>query len=180
MAFFDKVYGAGLVNGYIKVAAGTQYDIEAIVSVEGDPQQDDTEIKGDDTIKATFSSNRKEEITITANGLTLDNIVAITGNAISSSATGAEIALGTSGELNPPFVEVGAETNGRASDGTASVIKKVWHKVQLGNIKVTMAGESEFSIEMSGNAVQTATNITGGALASTRVATLSVRSGTAS
>lgn len=177
MADFNKVYGAGLRNGYIKTADGTVYDINAIISIEGDPQQDDTEIKGDDTLKATFSSGRREEMTITANGLTMDTIAAFTGNTAASSAGGNNIPLGTQSELNPPFVEVGGEVNGRADDGTAVVVTKVWHKVQLRNTKINMAGESELSVEISGLAVQTDKDIEGGSLSPARVATLSTRTG---
>ncbi|MGH3850398.1 MAG: hypothetical protein ACRDRT_11965, partial [Pseudonocardiaceae bacterium] len=76
MPDFNKAYGAGLRNGYIKDSDGNVYDINAVISIEGDPQQDDTEIKGDDALKATFSSGRREEIMINANGLTMDTIQA--------------------------------------------------------------------------------------------------------
>lgn len=177
MPSFNKVFGAGLRNGYIKTSDGTKYDINAIVSIEGNPQQDDTEIKGDDTLKATFSSGRREEITITANGLTMDTIQAFTGNSQSSSASGTEIPVGTQSELNPPYVEVGGEVNGRTEDGTAAVVWKTWHKVQLRQTKINMAGESELSVEISGLAIQTDADITGSALASVRVATVGVRAG---
>ncbi len=177
MADFNKVYGAGLRNGYIKIADGTVFDINAVVSIEGDPQQDDTEVKGDDTLKATFSSGRREEITITANGLTMDTIQAFTGNTASSSASGNTIPLGTQSELNPPYVEVGGEVNGRSDDGTAVIVKKVWHKVQLRNTKINMAGESELSVEISGLAIQTDKDVAGATLNPARVATLSTTAG---
>lgn len=177
MPNFNKVYGAGLRNGYIKTSDGNVYDINAIISIEGDPQQDDTEIKGDDALKATFSSGRREEITITANGLTFDTLQAITGNSLSSSATGTELPVGTQSELNPPYVEVGGEVNGRADDGTAIVVWKTWHKVKLYSTKVNMANESELSVEISGLAVQSDTTITGSALSPARVATVGTRSG---
>lgn len=177
MAAFDKSYGAGLKHAYIKVAGGTVYDIDAVVSIDASPEQDDTEIKGDDTVKATFSANRKETLTITANGLSMDVIQAITGNSISSSAGGAKVAVGTDSELNPPYVEVGAYTNGKTDAGTNVVLSKIWHRVQLNKITQKMAGETEFSIEMEGNAVQTSTDITGSALATKRVATVEVYAG---
>lgn len=177
MPNFNKVYAAGLRNGYIKTSDGTRYDINAIISIEGDPTQDDTEIKGDDTLKAVFSSGRREEITINANGLTMDTITAISGNAQTSSASGTQVPVGTQAELNPPYVEVGGEVNGRADDGTAVVVWKVWHKVQLNRTKVNMANESEFSVEITGLATQTDTDIVAAALSPARVATLGVRAG---
>lgn len=177
MGAFDKSYGAGLRHAYVKVSNGTIYDIDAIVEIEASPEQDDTEIKGDDSIKATFSSNRKETLTITANGLSMDVIQAITGNSISSSAGGAEIAVGTIAELSPPFVEIGGLTNGKTDAGTAVVIQKVWHKVQLNKVTQKMAGESEFSVEMEGVAVQTAVDITNVSLSSSRTGTVSVYAG---
>jgi len=177
MGTFDKSYGAGLRHAWVKTSDGTVYDIDAVVTIDASPDQNDVEIKGDDTIKAVFSSGRKETLTITANGLSMDVIQAITGNSVSSSATGAEIAVGTVGELSPPFVEVGGVTNGKTATGTAVVIQKVWHKVQLNKITQKMANESEFSIDMEGTAVQTATDIAGGALATTRVGTVTVYSG---
>lgn len=177
MSLFDKSYGAGLRHAYVKLQNGTVYDIDAVIAIDASPEQDDTEIKGDDTIKATFSANRKETLTITANGLSMDVIQAITGNSISSSAGGAEIAVGTQAELSPPFVEVGGLTNGKTDAGTSVVIEKVFHKVQLNKITQKMAGETEFSIDMEGTAVQTATDITGAALGSTRTSTIKVYTG---
>lgn len=178
MGAFDKSYGAGLRHAYVKTATGDVYDIDAVVTIDASPEQDDIEIKGDDGIKATFSSGRKETLTITANGLSMDVIQAITGNSISSSAGGAEIAVGTIAELSPPFVEIGGMTNGKTDAGTAVVIQKVWHKVQLNKITQKMAGESEFSIDMEGTAIQSATDIVGAALTTTRTSTISVYAGT--
>jgi len=177
MATYDKSYGAGLRHAWVKTGNGNIYDIDAVVTVDASPEQNDVEIKGDDTIKATFSSGRKETITITANGLSMDVIQAITGNSISSSAGGASIAVGTNSELSPPFVEIGGVTNGKTDGGTAVVIEKVWHRVQLNKITQKMANEAEFSVEMEGVAVQADMNIVGGALATTRVATITVYAG---
>lgn len=157
----NKAYGAGLKNGYVRTADGNVYDINAIIQIDASNDQTDTEIKGDDEIKVTFSSGRKETLTVTANGLTFDAIAAITGNTVSSSASGMEIPLGTISEMNPPFVEIGGEVNGKADDGTSVVLKKVWHKVQLGDVKVNMQNETEFSLEMAGTAYQTDEQITG-------------------
>jgi hypothetical protein len=175
-----SVYGAGLRNGYIRTSDGVVHDIDAVINIEGDPKQDDTEIPGDDTIKATFSSGRKEDITITANAVTLDVIQSITGNSISSSASGAEVALGTQSELNPVFVEVGGEVNGRSSDGTTAAVRKVWHRVQLGQTKVNWGNGNELSVEITGTAYPATAGITGTSLATERVATLYVANGSVS
>jgi hypothetical protein len=176
---FNHIYGAGMRNAYVKTADGDRYDIDAIINAEGDPSQDDTEIKGDDTIKATFSSGRKEELTINANAISMDVLQAITGNTVSSSASGSKIAVGSQSELNPPFVEVGAEINSRTDQGTAVIVRKIWHKVQLGKSKITAGNGNELAVELTGNAIQTATDIEGVALASIRVATLEVVTGQA-
>jgi hypothetical protein len=179
MADFNHIYGAGMRNAYIKIADGTKFDIDAVINAEGDPSQDDTEIKGDDTIKATFSSGRKEDLTINANAISMDVLQAITGNSVSSSAGGSQIALGTQSELNPPYVEVGGEINARTDQGTAVFVRKVWHKVQLGKTKVTAGNGNELAVELTGSAVQTDKDITGASLTDTRVATLYVLSGQA-
>lgn len=172
MPDFNKAYGAGLRHGYIKTAAGVEYDINAIIGIDADNEQTDTEIKGDDSIKATFSSGRKEPVTVSANGLTFDTIAAVTGNTVSSSATGMEVPLGTVSELNPPFVELGGLTNGRTDDGTAVVLKKVYHKCQFNSVKVKQENETEYSVEMVGTAYYTAYNIVGAALNPPRTSTI--------
>lgn len=167
-------YGAGLKNGSIKMADGSVFDINAIVSAEGEPQIDDVAVKGDDETKLTFYFNQREELTIQANALSFDVLQAITGNSYASSPEGIEIPLGTVSEQNPPFVELSAETTAKDVDGTATVIRKTWHKVQLMTPKVSQSGESEFNIEMTGVAYPTSDDIEGNALPSKRVATLSV------
>ena len=179
MAGYMNVYGAGLRHAWVKTSDGTVYDIDAVISVEADPEQEDTEIKGDDTVKAIFSSGRKETLTIAANALSMDVIQAITGNSVSSSGTGAEIAVGTVSELSPPYVEVGGMTNGKTPDGVAVVIEKTFHKVQLNKVKQNMANESEFNVEMEGVGVQTAKTITGTALSTARTSTIKVYAGQA-
>lgn len=109
--------------------------------------------------------------------MSLDVIQAITGNSVSSSATGAEIAVGTVSELAPPYVEVKASTNARTKAGVACTISKTFHKVQLNKVNTKMAGETEFSLTMEGISVQTAEDITGADLASSRTATISVTEG---
>lgn len=50
---YKNIYGAGFRHGQVKVAAGTVYDIDAIIGIEGEPEQESIQIPGDDTIKAT-------------------------------------------------------------------------------------------------------------------------------
>jgi len=168
------VIGAGLKNGSVKVSTGTVYDIYAIVESSADVARDEIEVKGDDQTLGKFQFSLKEELTITANGLSFDVIQAITNNTLVSSPTYNEIAMGTDSESNPPFVEISAETTGKNTAGTAVTIKKTWHKVQITSVKLNQAGETEFSVEMTGTAIQTATDIEGNALASNRIATINV------
>jgi hypothetical protein len=165
MANYNKAYGAGLKNAWIRDANGVSYDINAILKIDASNSQNDVEVKGDDAIKITFSSERVETLKISANGLTFDMIAAITGNTVSSSATGLAVPQGTNSELSPPFVEVGGQVNGKSDDGTVVVIQKVWHKVQLGNVSLAMENEKEFSLEADGTAYQTAVDVTGAAFA---------------
>lgn len=173
----NQFIAAGLKDAKVKVAGGTTYDIYGVVTVAGDPDRDEIEVKGDDSILGTFTSGLKEKISIESSALAFDVIQAITGNTVSSSPTGSEIALGTSSEANAPIVEIQAFANGKSADTTVSVIKKTWHKVQLTNIKVEMAGENEFKFTAEGMAFQTATDVTGAALATTRIATINAYSG---
>ena len=174
---FKNIYGAGFRHGQIRVAAGTVFDIDAIINIEGDPQQEDTEITGDDGIKATFSSNRKEDITITANAIGMDVLQAITGNTLATSASGSNIPLGTQSELNPPFVEVQGVINARTDQNTAVVVRRTWVRVQLNKVKINGGNGSELSVEISGKAVQSAKDITGATLTPARVATLAIETG---
>lgn len=175
---FNHVYGAGMRHGQVKTADGKVFDIDAIINIEGDPQQEDTTIKGDDVIKATFSSNRTEDITISANAISMDVLKAITGNEITKNGTdGVEIPLGTVSELNAPYVEVAGVINARTEGGTAVKVTKTWHKVQLNKTKITAGNGNELAVEISGSAVQASKDIAGQALASVRVATLKVEKG---
>lgn len=178
---YNHTYGAGMKHGQVKVAAGTVYDIDAIINIEGEPEQETTEIPGDDTIKATFASGRKENITITANAVSMDVIAAITGNTatdvtgIGSTVIGKSIPLGTDAELNPPFVEVKAQITGKTDEGTSVNVIKTWHKVQLNSFTLGAGNGSEMSITLSGTAVRTDKEIDGTtSLSPARVATLEV------
>jgi hypothetical protein len=164
--------GAGLQNGSVKTATGDVFDIYAIVEAGANVARDEVEVKGDDQSLGKFNFALKEELTIKANGLSFDVIQAITNNTLVSSPTYNEIALGTDNEKNPPFIEVSAETTAKDSGGTARTITKTWHKVQITSLKVNQAGETEFSLEMAGTAIQTATDIEGNALATKRIATV--------
>ena len=168
----NNFIGAGLYDGIIKNSDGDEYDIHAIVTASGDPERDEIEVKGDDEIKGTFSMGMSEAITIEANAISFDVIQEITGNDVSSSATGSEIALGTDSEKNPPIVEVKAYTTAKSEDGTAAVIEKIWHKVQLFNIKFEQSGENEFKFACEGKAIPTSTDIEEAALTTKRIATL--------
>lgn len=168
----NNFIGAGLYDGIIKNSDGEEFDIHAIVTASGDPERDEIEVKGDDEVKGVFSMGLSETITIEANAISFDVIQEITGNDVSSSATGSEIALGTDSEMNPPIVEVRAYTTAKSEDGTTSVIEKTWHRVQLFAIKVEQAGENEFKFSCEGKAVQTSTDIEEVALDSKRIATL--------
>jgi len=170
-----NAYGAGLSHGSVKTADGNVYDIDAIVSAEGDPQIDDIQVNGDDLLKATFYFNRREELSIVANGISFDVIQAITGNTVSSSATGLEVALGTTSEDNPPFVEIRADTIAKDSLGASVTITKTWHRVQIGIVKLSQSNGSEFNIELTGVAYTTDKDIEGGALSTQRIATIEVQ-----
>lgn len=174
MAISTKHYGAGLQHAQIKLADGNVYDIEAIVSASGEYQIDDIAVKGDDTTKTTFYSNQREELSLTANAISFDVVQGLTGNNYTSSATGIEIPMGTTSEQNPPFVELSVETLGKDDAGSAVVIRKTWHRVQIGQTSLNQAGESEFSVEMAGTAYTTDEDIEGNALASQRIATIEV------
>lgn len=178
---FNHIYGAGFRHGQVKTAAAIVFDIDAIIGIEGEPEQDETQIPGDDTVKATFSSGRREKLTITANAISMDVLAAITGNTITAIGTGpqtgATIPIGTQLELNPPFVEIAGIINGKTDTGINVTVKKTWHRVQLNNVKITSSNGSEMSVEMSGTAIQASKDIADLALAPARVATLEISTG---
>lgn len=167
-------WAAGLRDGKVKTANGDVYDINAVVSAEGEPQQEEIEVRGDDEIKAVFVSNVSENLTLTANAVSFDVLQAITGNEQEGAASDMEIALGTDSQENPPFVEVSARSQAKNKDGTRVDVVKTWHKVQILSVKITQAGESEVSIELTGRAFQTDVDIVDASLGSNRVATLTV------
>jgi len=179
---FNHTYGAGMKHGQVKVAAGTVYDIDAIINIEGEPEQENTEIPGDDVIKVVFSSGRKENITVTANAVSMDVISAITGNKVAdvkkgggNDVIGKTIPLGTDSELNPPYVELMGQITGKTEDGTAVNVIKTWNKVQLNSFQLGAGNGSEMSITLTGTAVRADKEIDGvKSLSPARVATLEV------
>lgn len=179
---FNHIYGAGFRHGQIKIADGTVYDIDAIIGIEGDPQQEDTTIQGDDSTKATFSSSRSESLTVTANAISMDVFAAITGNTVSdvmqsTTKVGVTMPLGTQAELNPPFVELEGVINAKTDQGTDVMVKKSWLRVQLNKVKINGSNGSEMSVELSGTAIQTDKDITGTAVSPSRVANLTIETG---
>lgn len=172
MPLDPKIYGAGLKQAKIKLAAGTIIAIEAVVEVTGDPQQEAVDIKGDDVLKTSFVFSQSEDVVIRANAITFDALQAITGNSISSSAVGEEIPLGTDSQQNPPFVELQTFVRAKRADGTNTTIQKVFHKVQITNVHVINSNGSEFSVELTGKAFKTDKLIGGSTLTPARIATL--------
>lgn len=164
-------YGAGLYDGKIKDSSGDEYDIGAVITMEGTPEREEIEVTGDDELKTTFNFQIRETISIEANALTFDVIQAITGNTVESD-TDLEVPLGTDSEASLPYVEVQAFSTGKDDDGTAVTLKKTWHKVQLGNINISQSQGSEYNVSMEGIAFQTDEDIVGLALDPKRVATV--------
>lgn len=172
-----NAFGAGLKDAKVKDSNGDVHDIYGVVTVEGQSQREETEVRGDDQILGTFGSALREEITIEANAVNFETLAAITGNQVTEVAlTSAKISLGTPNELNPVFVEVQAFTSAKLKSGQKAEIKKTWHKVQINTISLSQAGEQEFKVTLEGVALQTDENIEGAAFspAETKVATLEV------
>ena len=91
-----------------------------------------------------------------------------------SSEGGIELPMGTVSQTNPVNLEVQAYVQAKDTDNVSTTVKKTWHKVQFTTINISMSGESELSIEMTGMAYQSELDIEGDALASKRIATLQV------
>jgi hypothetical protein len=176
----DSVYGSGLLHAWVKDKDGNIYDFDAIVSSDADPEMESTEIPGDDEIKATFNSNQKATLNLTANAFSFDAYAAITGNPVIDVAavTGAgahaaykHTAGGTVAENNPPFVELGFVTQAKDNLGNEAHYVRVFHKVQCKPVKTPQENNSELSFELDATAYTTATDIEGSALASRRIDT---------
>lgn len=173
-----QVRGAGLRHAWIRTAAGAYIDIDAVISLEGDLEMDDTNVEGDDAILVNFASKPTKSISITANSLSTEVLAALTGRAqtalvggAGTTGAGAEIGLGT--EVNPPFVEIGGHTIGKLKATDANqTIAHVFHRVQLRMTSSPQEKDSEFNCEFEGMAYPTLKDITGTALAYERVDTL--------
>jgi hypothetical protein len=169
-----SVRAAGLRHAWIRTATG-YFDIDAVVSLEGDLEMDDTNVEGDDAILANFASKPTKSISITANSLTPEVLGAITGRtptALSGTgATGQEIGMGV--ETNPPFVEVGGYTIGKLKATDANqTIAHIFHRVQLRMTSSPQEKDSEFNVEFEGTAYPTTKDVAGTALAYERIDTL--------
>lgn len=173
-----QVRGAGLRHAWIRTADGTYFDIDAVVSLEGDLEIDETTVEGDDQNLASFASKPTKSISITANSLNPEVLGAITGRAPTAltgtgGAAGMEIGLGGSGEQNPPYVEVGGYTVGRLkADDTPQTIQHIFHRAQLRMTTSPQEKDGEFNCEFEGVAYPTTEDITGTALAYERCDTL--------
>jgi hypothetical protein len=167
-------YGAGVYDCKVKTADGSEYDVFAITGVTAESEQDEVEVKGDDETKGTFISNKRETLTLNANGVNFETLEAITGNSLASSEGGIELPMGTTAQNSPVNLEVQAFVTAKDADNTSTVVKKTWHNVQITSINLSMEGESELTVEMTGTAYETETDIEGSSLSSKRIATLQV------
>ena len=179
-----NAYGAGIRHAEITDALGATFDVEAVINHEGAMSLESQEIKGDDTVKATFYSSQKAEITLEANSLNLDVLEAITGTTVeevaevtSVSMAATEFAVGTTNETNPPFVQTKSQQRAKAKDGSIVTIEVTYHKVQLRVPDIAAALESEFSQSIKGIAYKTSADIEGNALSNSRIATVRIVAG---
>lgn len=176
----DSARGSGLRHAWIKTADGEYHDIDAVMSLEGELEIDDTDVEGDDAILAKFTSKPTKSITVGANALTPDVIAAITGRAVTAitvagppAVSGEEIGLGSVAETNPPFVEVGGYTVAkRKSDDAPITICRIFHRVQLRMTNPTQEKDSEFNYELEGVAYPATEDIEGTPLSYERTDTL--------
>lgn len=173
----NQFIAAGLKKIEIRKANDEVIVAYGAVSLSGDPQSTSIDIKGDDVELGKFVTGLSETLSLELSGLSFDVIQAITGNAVSSSATGSSVGLGTDSEMNSPIIEISAYSMAKSQDGTASVMRKTWHKVQLGTPKLEQQGENAFTFAADGTAYQTDVDVTGTSLATTRIATLNGYSG---
>lgn len=172
-------YGSGVRHAWVRDADDNVYDIDAIVTVGGDTENEETEIPGDDAIKAVIRSANRISLSVEGNSLSFDAHGALTGNTATQTPAGtspatpqsAEIAGGTDSELNAPFVEIGAVTVGKTADGRNAYLVRTFHKVQAGPISTEQGNGSETTWSFDAVAYPTATDITNEALASKRIDT---------
>src|SRR4028118_625756 len=163
-----SVIGSGLLHAWVRTPDGTMHDFEAIMSGSADPEMDTTEIPGDDEMKATFNSNQRLSVSVSANALSFDAYEAMTGNPVTDVAavtgTGAHpaykhMAGGTVAENNPPFVELGFVTAGKDNLGNEVHYVRVLHKVQCMPARTPQENNSVLSLEFDATAYPTATDI---------------------
>jgi len=172
-------YGSGVRHAWVRTAEDEAFDIDAIITVGGDTENEETEIMGDDAIKATIRTASKISMSVEGNSLSFAAHAALTGNgatqtaAVSSPASpqSAEIAGGTDSELNAPYVEIGAVTVGKTSDGRNAYLVRTFHKTQAGPISTEQGNGSESTWSFDAIAYQTATDIAGDALSTKRIDT---------
>lgn len=180
MADITGFYGSGVRHAWVRDADDNVYDIDAIITVGGETETEETEIPGDDAIKATIRSANKITLTVEGNSLSLAAHAALTGNTVVQSPASpgspgtpqsAEIAGGTDSELNAPFVEIGGVTVGKTADGQNAYLVRTFHKVQAGPISTEQGNGSETTWSFDGVAYPTSTDIENEALASKRIDT---------
>ncbi len=175
-------YGSGVRHAWVRNSEDDVFDIDAIITVGGDTENEETEIPGDDAIKATIRSASKISLTVEGNSLSFDAHGALTGNtavqtpAVVSPAApqSASIAGGTDSELNAPFVEIGAVTVGKTADGRNAYMVRTFHKVQAGPISTEQSNGDESTWSFDAVAYPTSLDIEGEALASKRIDTRKV------
>lgn len=173
MPINKSMYGAGLKDAKVRTADGNVYDIYGVIGSEGEPAQDEIEVNGDDRLLGTFISNIREELTVTANGIDFETLQAITGNTVESNGSNITLLLGTESQQNPPFVELQGFITAKDDAGNSVVVQKTYFKVQFKTVKVMSENGGEMNLEMTGIAYQTEADITGAALDSAAVASLS-------
>lgn len=170
MAIETQNIGAGLEEVYVKNSSGNEYRFRGAVNAEGDPANEEVEVKGDDTKLGKFVFSQAEELAISLVGISFDALQEITGNTYSSSATGLEIPLGTDSEQSAPYVQVRAKSLARNESGDSGYFQKTWYKVQMTKIKIVQALETELTCEIEATAYKTDEDIEGAALSESMVA----------
>jgi hypothetical protein len=175
-------YGSGVRHAWVRNADDDVADIDAIITVGGETENEETEIPGDDAIKSTVRSAQKIALTVEGNSLSFAAHSILTGNAVVQTpadtspvvAQSASIAGGTDSELNAPFVEIGAVTVGKTAEGENAYMVRTFHKCQAGPISTEQGNGSEQTWAFDGYAYPTSVDIEGEALASKRIDTRKV------
>lgn len=183
----NTTYSAGILHAWVKDSNGVEHDIDAIMSVNAEPDMEETPVNGDDEVKATFYSNQRLNITISANALSFDAFAAMTGQTVtevaenttpgSEAPASKEIAGGVAGERNAPFVELGAVSVSQESNGDESHYVRIFHKVQCRRVSPPQENATELNATFEAVAYPTSVDIEGVALPSKRTDTLRVIDG---